>query len=103
MDESQMIDRDQLKEGALYAYKDGVLTEIQTDPDDTMKRIKILEGAYQSAVIVQRNMRKLLNGYRPDLHLICSALIELGASQPQAEQAVKAFCTHLFEECGDGC
>jgi hypothetical protein len=95
------IDKDSLKEGALYAYKDGVLTEIQTDPDDTMKRVRILEDAYRAAVEVQRNMRKMLSGYRPDLHLVCSALIELGASQPQAEQSVKAFCTRLFGERSD--
>lgn len=98
MNEKSGLDNALLKEGALYAYKDGVLTEIQTDPDDTMKRVKILEDAYQAAITVQRKMRKLLNGYRPDLHLICSALIEHGAKQPQVEQAVKMFCTRLFKE-----
>lgn len=96
MNDEAQIDKEELKDGALYAYKDGVLTEIQTDPDDTMKRVKILEGAYTAAVGVQRNMRKQLNGYRPDLHLVCSALIEHGANQPQVEEAVKAFCTRLF-------
>lgn len=101
MSKDGAIDKELLKEGALYAYKDGVLTEIQTDPDDTMKRVKVLEDAYQAALTVQRGMRKLLNGYRPDLNLVCSALIQHGASQPQVEQAVKQFCTRLFEETGD--
>ena len=101
MTENNEIDKDELKEGALYAYKDGVLTEIQTDPDDTMKRIRIMEGAYHAALTVQRKLRKLLNGYRPDVNLVCSALIEHGANQSRVEQVVKSFCTRLFEENKD--
>lgn len=92
-----IIKRDELKEGALYSYKDGVLSEIQTDPDDTMKRVKIVESAFQAVVAVQGRMRKNLNGYRPDIHLVCSAIIQHGASQPEVDDIVKRFCLELFE------
>ena len=100
MSEADVICRDELKDGALYAYKDGVLSEIQTDPDDTMKRIKIVESAFQAVVALQGKMRKTLNGYRPDIHLMCSAIIQHGAKQPDIEQIVKRFCLELFEKGG---
>lgn len=79
---------DELQEGKLYVYQDGELKEIERDPDDTLKKVRIMEEAITSATKVQKQLRKQLAGYKPDLSLVCSALIIAKASEDDATQAV---------------
>ncbi len=80
-----------LQEGHLYTVKDGNLQEIQRDPDDTLKKVRLMDEAIQSATNLQKTLRKHMNGYKPDLTLVCSALIVSAAKQPGAHKSVVEF------------
>jgi hypothetical protein len=91
-------DFENLEEGNLYAFKRGELYEIETDPDDVMKKVKITEDAFAAVVRLQRCMRKVMQGYKPDIHLICSALIAHAAQRDDASDVVRQFCLELFND-----
>ncbi len=85
-----------LEEGCLYVFKKGVLQEIESDPDDLMKKIKITPDAFGSASELQRKMRKHMSGYRPDMPTICSALIEYAASLDHSGRIVSDYALKIF-------
>jgi hypothetical protein len=79
-----------LIEGHLYVMQNGSLQEIERDPDDTLKKIRIFDDAVHEAVKIQRSVRKILGGYKPDLSMVCSALIIAKAkNEEESMQAVK--------------
>lgn len=86
-----------LEEGCLYVYKKGMLQEIETDPDDLMKKIKITPDAFKVASALQNSLRKHMSGYRPDMSTICSALIESGGQAESAVGVVQAFVIRLYK------
>ena len=93
---NQMEDNE-LEEGELYVLKKGVLEHLQRDPDDNLRKIRITDDAFETLVNVQRSMRKNLNGYKPDITVVCSAIIKHGASDvEQAQVAVKDYVQKIF-------
>ncbi len=90
-----------LEEGCLYVYKKGMLQEIESDPDDLMKKIKITPDAFKVASELQNGIRKHMNGYRPDISTICSALIEYSGRSDAAVSVVKAFVIRLYKSIDD--
>ncbi len=93
----ETINVNELEEGCLYTYRKGELHEVQTDPDDIMKKVKITESAFAEVIKLQRSLRREMQGYKPDVHLICSALIEHAANLEDVHQIVRRFCLRLFE------
>lgn len=93
---TKTVELQNLEEGHLYAYKRDELYEIETDPDDVMKKVKITEDVFSEVIRLQRRMRKEMRGYKPDVHLICSALIEHVARLENASEIVRQFCLQLF-------
>lgn len=94
--------RDNLEEGCLYVYKKGMLQEIESDPDDLMKKIKITPDAFKVASTLQNGMRKHMSGYRPDISTICSALIESGGQSDSAVSVVQDFVIRLYKSISEG-
>lgn len=89
---------DPLEEGELYVVKKGVLEQIQRDPDDNLRKIRITDDAFDALIKVQRKMRKLLNGYKPDITIVSSALIESAAVDPEhAASVVKNYAQKVFD------
>lgn len=93
---TEPIDINRLQEGCLYTVKGGELLAIKTDPDDVMKKVKITESALNEVIALQRRLRREMQGYKPDVHLICSALIEHVATIEGATDIVRGFCLRLF-------
>lgn len=87
---------DELNEGCLYVYKKGVLQEIETDPDDLMKRVKITPDAFSEVSKLQNKMRKHMSGYRPDISSVCSALLKHAANSDEAVSVVSDFVVSLY-------
>lgn len=81
-----METKTELKSGSFYTVIDGQLQEIERDPEDTLRKVRLMEEAFTSATELQKSLRKHLNGYKPDLTLVCSALI---AKYAQDDEAVK--------------
>ena len=92
-----VINESDLAEGSLYVFKKGILQEIETDPDDTMKKIRITDNAFQGVVEVQKKMRAVMNGFKPDVSTVCSALIKEAASSPHVVEIVKQFCLEMYQ------
>jgi len=93
---------DELEEGCLYVFKKGQLQEIESDPDDLMKKIKITPDSFAKASALQSRMRKFMQGYRPDISTICSALIDHAAEQQEADMVVRDFAMRLYQSFSDG-
>ena len=88
---------DELEEGELYVVKKGVLEHIQRDPDDNLRKIRITDSAFETAVNVQRSMRKNMNGYKPDITMVISALVEDSASDiDRSVSVVKGYAQRMF-------
>ncbi|MGH9962950.1 MAG: hypothetical protein ACREBC_38520 [Pyrinomonadaceae bacterium] len=58
-----------------------------------MRSIRITENAYQAAKRIAKGTR--VNGYKPDVSLVASALIVHG-SRDKAKEAVRNFVCELF-------
>lgn len=91
------VNESELEEGALYVFKKGVLQEIEVDPDDTMRKIKITDSAFKGVVEVQKKMRSVMNGFKPDVSTVCSALIKEASTSPDVVDIVKRFCLDMYE------
>lgn len=86
-----------LEEGTLYVYKKGVLQEVETDPDDLMKRIKVTPDAFAKVTDLQRGMRRNMQGYRPDISVICSGLLAYSAQMEEAQSVVRRYVLDMYE------
>jgi hypothetical protein len=95
MTDTTFTDED-LQEGTLYVFKNGVLQEIEIDQDDQTKKIKITREAHVKAAELQSKLRKALGGYRPDLTTICSALIFEFSNHENVISVVKNFTLNLY-------
>lgn len=88
-----------LEEGELYVLRKGYLEHVPRNADDGMRRVRITEDAYQVAMDVGRAMRKELNGYKPDVSLVTSALLLNHTDDGQkAQDIVKQFVIRMFSQ-----
>ena len=90
-----------LEEGCLYVYKKGTLQEIESDPDDLMKKIKITPDAFKAASELQGKLRRHMSGYRPDMSTICSALVEDAAKSEVSIAVIKRYVIRLYQSMND--
>ena len=81
---------DELTEGKLYKLENGELIELQIDPDE-LRKVKITDDAVNAAIALQKQMRPLMDGFKPDLTTICSALIKGQAEKDDAAKVVIDF------------
>jgi hypothetical protein len=88
-----------LDEGELYVFKQGQLEHVKRDPDDTMRRVRITEEAYQRAMTIGKAMRQRLGGYKPEVSLIGSAVLLFGTTNDEeVQQYVKQLVLTLFQD-----
>src|ERR1700674_1283528 len=81
-----------LLEGELYVVQNGRLQHVERASD--LPKVPVSEAAKEALLNLRRNCRRALGGFRPDIALVASALIEHGASLPQAQDIVQAYaCT----------
>ena len=86
-----------LHEGELYTLRRGLLQHIPArDEDSALRRVRIMEEAYELAYSLARGLRKTLRGYRPDPALVISALVMHAAQQEDAAAVVQAYLQTLF-------
>ena len=87
-----------IEEGKLYVCQDGILKEILRDPEDTMKKVRILDEAIKAATDVQKRLRSVMGGYKPDLSLVCSALIIAKAKEEDSCQSVASLFSEMTQK-----
>jgi len=91
------INESALEEGSLYVFKKGILQEIEIDPDDTMRKIKITDSAFKGVIEVQKKMRSVMNGFKPDVSTVCSALLKDASTSPHVVEIVQRFCLEMYQ------
>ncbi len=96
MNSNNIIEELDLKEGHLYVVKDGVFEEIVTDPEDSLRKIRIIADAYESVICLQKKMRSELGGYKPDLTMVCSSVLHFFSNDPAAPVVVRDYVLKKF-------
>lgn len=93
-----------LEEGELYTLRKGQLHHVvPRDEDSGLRRIKVMEEAYDAAQIVARRLRQQMRGYRPDPALVVSACVMhvLASLAPEdADAIVMTYLQRLFVRAG---
>jgi len=85
--------------GELYRCIDGNMVQIERDPDDNQHKVRLANDAYDGLLLIQKRLRKALNGYRPDITLVASALMKFATdNEEEAINAVKAYALQVFAE-----
>ena len=95
--ENQNTDQNDVENGKLYKCVNGELIELVIDPEE-LRKVKLRNDAIENVITLQKEMRSYLNGYKPDLTLICSALIATGAKSETAKKVVADYWFSLVAE-----
>lgn len=86
-----------LDEGELYTLRRGMLHHVQQrNEDNGLRRVRVMEEAYEAAYTLARQLRGSMRGYRPDPALVISALVMHAAQQPDAADIARAYLQNLF-------
>ena len=78
-----------LQEGDLYVVKQGQLMHVEREGD--LPKVAVSVEAKEALLQLRRRCRRVLGGFRPDVALVASALIQYAASLPQAETIVRDY------------
>lgn len=90
----------ELEEGELYTLRKGTLQRVvRRDEEDGLRRIRVMEEAYDAAQQIARRLRRVMRGYRPDPALVISALVMDAAGQDPGcvEDIVQEYLQRLFQ------
>ena len=84
-------------EDGLYLAKAGVLEKLDVE-DSGLKKILVAQDAFEAVRAVQKQMRKLLGGRKPDISLVAEAMLMHAAKFEGIEEKVKQHCARVFAE-----
>ena len=88
-----------LEEGELYTLRKGKLHHVTPrDEENGLRRIKVMEEAYDVGQLVARRLRQRMRGYRPDPALVVSAYVMHASTLPpeQADAIAIEYLQRLF-------
>lgn len=88
-----------LEEGELYTLRKGKLHHVTPrDEENGLRRIKVMEEAYDVGQLVARRLRPRMHGYRPDPALVVSAYVMHASTLPpeQADAIAIEYLQRLF-------
>lgn len=89
---------EELENGELYVFKNGNLEHIKRDPDDNLIKVRITDDSSEVLKAIQKKLRKEMNGYKPDITMVASALLESFANkEEEAIECVKAYGKKMFD------
>ena len=75
-------------EDGLYVASNGTLQRVIPD-DEGLKKIRIDTEAFEALRSIQRGMRHLLHGRKPDIGMVAEALILRAALEPDISETVR--------------
>lgn len=87
------VTRQEFEEGDVFVYRNGKLERWSRSDEARVRSIRITESAYQAAKQIAKGMR--VNGYKPDVSLVASALMVHG-SRDEGKEAVRKFVLEMF-------
>jgi len=86
---------DERLEDGLYRAQSGHLEKLVFEDDGT-KKIRVPQPGFEAVVKVQKQMRKVLNGHKPDLSLVAEAMLLAAAEMPGIEEKVRLHAMRVF-------
>jgi glucosamine 6-phosphate synthetase-like amidotransferase/phosphosugar isomerase protein len=94
----------ELEDGELYTLRKGQLHHVvRRDEENGLRRIMVMEEAYDAAQIMARRLRRRMRGYRPDPALVVSACVMYAVEHlapEEAEAIALAYLQRLFSRIG---
>jgi hypothetical protein len=88
---------DELNEGEIYVVQKGKLKHIQREQDD-LKKVPLSDEAHVALLDVRRRCRRAMGGFRPDVALVASALIEFVAPLYESAEIVAKYHAKILED-----
>lgn len=82
-------------EDGLYQARAGQLEKLVFEDDGT-KKIRVPQPGFEAVTKVQKQMRKVLNGHKPDISLVAEAMLLAAAEMPDIEQKVRLHAMRVF-------
>ena len=82
-------------EDGLYQARAGQLEKLVFEDDGT-KKIRVPQPGFEAVVKVQKQMRKVLNGHKPDISLVAEAMLMAAAEMPDIEEKVRLHAMRVF-------
>lgn len=82
-------------EDGLYQARAGELNKLDVE-DDGLKKIRVTPEVFEAVREVQKRMRKLLGGRKPDIGLVAEALLLHAARNEDIEEKVREYCASVF-------
>jgi thymidylate kinase len=82
-------------EDGLYQARAGELNKLDVE-DDGLKKIRVTPEVFEAVREVQKRMRKLLGGRKPDIGLVAEALLLHAARSEGIEEKVREYCASVF-------
>ncbi len=85
-----------LEEGGLYILRKNQLQPVTPrDEDGGLRRIKIMDEAYEAAQMLAKRLRRKMRGYRPDPALVVSACVMDAVSHREPDEADEMVIQYL--------
>lgn len=82
-------------EDGLYQARAGQLEKFVFEDDGT-KKIRVPPPGFEAVAKVQKQMRKVLNGHKPDISLVAEAMLLAAAEMPDIEEKVRLHAMRVF-------
>ena len=82
-------------EDGLYQVRGGKIEKLIFEDYGT-KKIRVPQAGFEDAVMVQKQMRKILNGHKPDLSLVAEAMLLTAAEDPAILEKVRLHAMRVF-------
>lgn len=82
-------------EDGFYQARDGNLQKLVFE-DDGMKKIRVNQETFQVVQEIQKRMRKLLGGHKPDISLVVEAMLKEAAQAEGIEETVRLHALRVF-------
>ena len=82
-------------EDGLYKAQAGILEKLDVE-DDGLKKIRVAPDAFEAVRAVQKQMRKLLGGRKPDISLVAEAMLMHAAQLEGIEEKVRLYAVSVF-------
>ena len=92
--------QDGLEEGELYLYRKGNLERIQRDEEDTLRKVRIAEEAFNAVLTLQKTLRRPMGGFKPGIELICSAVLHHYTQASDVQEVVRQYGAKVFNSRG---
>ena len=81
----------------LYQAQSGVLEPFAFE-DDGLKKLRVTPEVFEAVRHVQKQMRSILGGRKPDISLIVEALLLHAAKQEGIEEIVRAYAASVYSK-----